>query len=285
MPADPNNIKLVLFGKAPENDKTMADLNVKSGDFMIMMLLKPVQKKEEQKKEPVPVIEPKKEEPTHVAPKEELKKEEQKEEPKKEEQKKEEQKKEQPKKEEQKIDVNQDALNAMIAMGFDSTLSTKALQMSSNNVDLAIDLISSGDLGYMAHPSPHPVQPKAQWNPVGQAEPNPHGQQPQNPQNQAMLAAILSQLQSHPELMQGLQNNPQQLNNLLQQQQVVEIPTVLEPKDAEAVARLKQLGMFSDQECKEAYFACGKNEEFAANYLLEGKNNAEYGDNNEMDES
>jgi len=35
----------------------------------------------------------------------------------------------------------------MIAMGFDATTSTNALQMASNNIDLAIDLISSGDIG------------------------------------------------------------------------------------------------------------------------------------------
>ena len=284
MPTDLNNIKLVLFGKTPENDKTMADLNIKSGDFMIMMILKPVQKKEEQKKEPVLNIEPKKEEVKNIEPKaEENKKEEHKEEPKKEEQKKEE-----PKKEEPKIDINQDSLNAMIAMGFDATLSSKALQMSSNNVDLAIDLISSGDLGFMPHPHPHQAQPKAQLNPVGHQEPQPHGQQPPNPQNQALLAALLAQLQSHPELIQGLQNNPGQLNSLLQQQQpqMVEIPAVLEQKDADAVARLKQLGLFTEQECKEAYFACGKSEDMAANYLLEGKYNADNGDNGgEMDEN
>jgi len=55
------------------------------------------------------------------------------------------------------------------------------------------------------------------------------------------------------------------------QPRVVEIPAVLEPKDAEAVNRLKQLG-FSEKECKEAYFACDKNEEIAANYLFEGHN-------------
>jgi len=159
----------------------------------------------------------------------------------------------------------------MIAMGFDATTSAKALQMASNNIDLAIDLISSGDIGSMQHHvhQSHGKQPALTKQPLN---PGPNMAQ-QNPNNQqALLTALLAQLQSHPEMLAGLQNNPGQLQNMMNAQpRMVEIPAVLEPKDAEAVNRLKQLG-FSEKECKEAYFGCEKNEEIAANYLFEGQN-------------
>ena len=41
------------------------------------------------------------------------------------------------------------------------------------------------------------------------------------------------------------------------------------PQDEEAINRLTQLG-FSRQQCIQAYFASGNNEEIAANMLLDG---------------
>ena len=92
------------------------------------------------------------------------------------------------------------------------------------------------------------------------------------------IAALLNQLQAHPELLQQMQNNP----GLMGQQQV-EIPSTLEPKDVEAIDKLKALG-FTEEECKMAYFQCNKNEELAANYLLEGGMMEDVGDDNDEEE-
>ena len=64
----------------------------------------------------------------------------------------------------------------------------------------------------------------------------------------------------------------------------------LSPQDREAIKRLKELGNFNEAEVIQAYIACEKNEEMAANYLFEQKmrdddemfgNNNNNGNNNQ----
>ena len=268
VPTPVETIKLVVFGKTPEPTKTLAELTLKDGDFMIMTI-KPVETKkienpkempvpmqhEEEKKEikpPEPIFPslekpkielkiedkeekkdlPKKEEPKKEEPKKEEKKEEpKKEEPKKEEQKKEE-KKEIPKKEEKKNtgNNNSDQHNILISMGFTDEQANKALQLSANNVELAIDLITSGELN----------------NVVNNSHPDPS----HNIEMQNMLA--------------GIQGQP---GNNYQEDEVI-IPDVLSDTDKEAIESIKAMG-FKEEDIKKAYFGSGKNKENTINYLLE----------------
>lgn len=89
-------------------------------------------------------------------------------------------------------------------------------------------------------------------------------------QNPALLQPVIQQLaQSNPQLAQALQANPEALLNLLgggdEGAHVLEVT----PEEHAAIQRLEALG-FPRQAAIEAYFACGKNEELAANFLFEG---------------
>ncbi|KAG6334630.1 hypothetical protein ID866_4456 [Astraeus odoratus] len=95
-------------------------------------------------------------------------------------------------------------------------------------------------------------------------------------QNPELLPPLIQQLaMSNPQLAQALAQNPQALMQLLggigEEETNSGERTVINitPEERAAIERLEALG-FPRHAVIEAYFACDKNEELAANYLFEG---------------
>ncbi|KAJ1509508.1 hypothetical protein HMI54_015568 [Coelomomyces lativittatus] len=96
--------------------------------------------------------------------------------------------------------------------------------------------------------------------------------------NPQLLQPILQQMiQTHPQLMEYISNHQEEFLQLLLQptqgahgMEEVEIPRILLPEEKDAIDRLVALG-FEFHAAIEAYFACDKNEEMAANYLFENQ--------------
>jgi UV excision repair protein RAD23 len=98
-------------------------------------------------------------------------------------------------------------------------------------------------------------------------------------QNPQMMQQLIQELP--PELQQLAQQDPQRLLQVLQQMAAgglggggagggsLPVPAELSADETAAVERLAALG-FPKEMCTQAYFACGKNEELAANFLFDG---------------
>ena len=260
---DANVIKLQLNGKVLEDSKTLEDYQIKSDNIIIMMNTKPKPKEqnvEQQKKEEE---QPKKEEEQPKKEEEQPKKED--EQPKKEEEqpKKEE---EQPKKEEesQKEKEQENKPNSTENNG------------NKGNIRLPMELRRNASMiKVLCRDDPEKIFPILD-------------------KLKARNPALLNKIKEHEEEFKSLLVSPINQQDLdfykLMEEDVKalsiggfsqqrgregeeegrgEIKIHLSPEELQAINRLKELGGFNENEILQAYFACDKNEELAANYLFE----------------
>ncbi|CAF1198772.1 unnamed protein product [Rotaria sordida] len=195
-----------------------------------------------------------------------------------------------------------EALQTLLAMGFDREQSEKALRASAYTPELAIEFITSGNIPETNDepdlpPAPTPEVPPVQPNPAAAFHPGAGmnlqqiGQMlEQNPQQ---LQVIKNALRAeHPEMARMIDDDPQGFINLLRQagegggsqspllghgagagtgttggagQSSIKVE--LSFPEQQIINRIQDMG-FDRNRVMEAFLACDRNEEMAVNYLL-----------------
>ncbi|XP_061495960.1 UV excision repair protein RAD23 homolog A isoform X5 [Rhineura floridana] len=188
-------------------------------------------------------------------------------------------------------------LTEIMSMGYERERVVAALRASYNNPHRAVEYLLTGIPG-----SPEPERASTQES-QSQEQSAPEGENPleflrdqpqfQNmrqviQQNPALLPALLQQLgQENPHLLQQISQHQEQFIQMLNEPlgEMAEIADIegemgaigeeapqmnyiqVTPQEKEAIERLKALG-FPESLVIQAYFACEKNENLAANFLL-----------------
>ena len=257
---DSSCIKLLHSGVVLEDDKKLEEYKIKEGNVIIMMLLKP--KKVEAKPEP--------------NQKEEL------------------QQQEPPKNEENKPQPQYtEQINALVDMGYEKEKVERAIKAANGSIDLAVEYLNEEQIPNQNEPNTG----NANSNIPSSSNSNLPEELKKNASiikclcmnNPEKLPSILTNLKEHsPQLFELIKQHEEDFKNLLVsplseedirnfqsiQQELRRPPgqTIrLTKEESDAVKRLQELGGFSQADAVQAYFACDKNEEMAANFLFEQK--------------
>ena len=257
---DSSCIKLLHSGVVLEDAKTLEEYKIKEGNVIIMMLLKP--KKVEAKPEP--------------NQKEEL------------------QQQEPPKNEENKPQPQYtEQINALVDMGYEKEKVERAIKAANGSIDLAVEYLNEEQIPNQNEPNTG----NANSNIPSSSNSNLPEELKKNASiikclcmnNPEKLPSILTNLKEHsPQLFELIKQHEEDFKNLLVsplseedirnfqsiQQELRRPPgqTIrLTKEESDAVKRLQELGGFSQADAVQAYFACDKNEEMAANFLFEQK--------------
>uniref|UniRef100_A0A452GHB9 UV excision repair protein RAD23 n=1 Tax=Gopherus agassizii TaxID=38772 RepID=A0A452GHB9_9SAUR len=188
-------------------------------------------------------------------------------------------------------------LTEIMSMGYERERVVAALRASYNNPHRAVEYLLTGIPG-TSEPERAPIQesqPTEQPAPEGENPLEFLRDQPQFQnmrqviqQNPALLPALLQQLgQENPQLLQQISQHQEQFIQMLNEPlgEMADISDIegeigaigeeapqmnyiqVTPQEKEAIERLKALG-FPESLVIQAYFACEKNENLAANFLL-----------------
>ena len=263
---DSSCIKLLHSGVVLEDGKTLEEYKIKEGNVIIMMLakIKAAPPKIETNPNPQPNPQPNS------------------------------QPQEQP-----KNNTNNESqakfteqINSLVDMGYEKDKVEKAIKAANGSIDMAIEFLNSGNI-------PDPSQSNSNTGNVNvpsSTNPNLPEELKKNASiikclcqnNPEKLPSILNNLKEHsPQLIELIKQYESDFKNLLvspltqeditnfqalsQELRRPQGPTIRLTKDeSDAVKRLQELG-FSQADAVQAYFACDKNEEMAANFLFEQK--------------
>ena len=266
---DSSCIKLLHSGVVLEDAKTLEEYKIKEGNVIIMMLLKP--KKVEAKPEP--------------NQKEEL------------------QQQEPPKNEENKPQPQYtEQINALVDMGYEKEKVERAIKAANGSIDLAVEYLNEEQIPNQNEPNTG----NANSNIPSSSNSNLPEELKKNASiikclcmnNPEKLPSILTNLKEHsPQLFELIKQHEEDFKNLLVsplseedirnfqsiQQELRRPPgqTIrLTKEESDAVKRLQELG-FSQADAVQAYFACDKNEEMAANFKKKKKMRDEAEGNNQ----
>jgi UV excision repair protein RAD23 len=195
-----------------------------------------------------------------------------------------------------------------MALGFERDQVVRALQASFNNPDRAAEYLFSGIPDNLVQPQQQQHQQQQQQQNQHHHDADHDNASPVSPnggvgipvetiqqllqQRPELLDALINQIsQTNPQLLQALGNNRETFQQMLQNPavlaQILQVAglggaiagsggdagphqqsIMVSPEDRQAIERLENLG-FSRERVLEAYLACDRNEELAANLLFE----------------
>jgi UV excision repair protein RAD23 len=263
---DANLMKLLHSGQVLEDAKTLEDYKIKEGNVIILMAAK-----KKQAPPPQPQPEPQAQQNSESKPEE------------------------QPKNDtanQNKPDYT-DKINSLVEMGYEKEKVEKALNAASGSIELAIEFLNSDNI-----PEPNQVNQNMGGGSVNIPG---TGNMPAELVQQASIMKILCMnnpqkitsllnifKERHPDLINLIKQYETEFKNLLvapisqedinifrqfeQEMRRPQGPAIrLTKEESDAVKRLQSLGNFSQAEAVQAYLACDKNEEMAANFLFEQK--------------
>lgn len=178
-------------------------------------------------------------------------------------------------------------VQSIMDMGYNRQQVEQALRASFNNRERAVEYLITGIPEELLQEQD--VEESSDEDPLGFLRTQPQFQQMRAviQQNPSLLNTVLQQIgQTNPALLQAISQHQQAFVRMLNEpvsgsaagaaaeevaadSQVPQAPNVIQvsPQDKEAIERLKALG-FPEHMVVQAYFACEKNENLAANFLL-----------------
>lgn len=176
----------------------------------------------------------------------------------------------------------EEAVSRLMEMGFDREAVTKAMKASFNNPDRAFEYLSQHEDGDDDGDGEDDEEnDENDSNPLGFLRNDPQFQELRAMvmQNPALIGPILEQLgQTSPELFALIDQHREEFIHLMNegnytalddegdQEEIIKIE--ISPEDEAAIERLVQLG-FDRAMALEAYLACDRDEQMAANFLFE----------------